>query len=788
MPLLAYFDVISRRVALVLALSLTAAAACSTRPAAKAQPQAAGVADSSHIHAVLLNGGGRREINFQSHQHHLERLVGLLMAEGVQHQNIAVFSADGQDPAADLATREAPTSPDFWLLPASGAMRLLAPPTVYVDSHLPGFDVHPARKAELQEWFAKQGKRLGAGDTLLFYVTDHGEENKADLTNNTITLWNERLSVEELRQLLAQLDPSVRVVMLMSQCFSGSFSNAIGAPNEAPSGSVCGYFSSTADRYAYGCYAENRGKDGVGHSFQFFQALEPLGGFPEAHRRVLITDDTPDVPNTTTDYYLAQLLSRRATEKGLTFSEYVDVLLAEAWQDRGAHEADLRLLDSIGHTFGSFSPRSMGELQEQATVLPEFSERLSTYSSRWEEALEALRIENLERFRAAHPEWSARLNPSELKKMSEAERQQLGDQLLAVYAPFVQQDGERTARLTALRSKAGEASAATYRAEVRLGVVLRMRAILTDIAGDVYMQQYATPAERETYGRLKACEDLQFASSMSAQAGQLEAPSAFPPLAEERQVLENVMPAWMGIQYRPVGETPRKRYEIEKGAVVISTVFPDSPASKAGLEVGDIVLGPPSAPFLEPHQVREWTMRSEIDKPERLLALRDGKKLEITLKPGPYPLELPKLPGPPKVGSEAPPLKLELFHGQTKLSAAKPRLLFFWATWCSICHSAVPELMAYGAAKGVEVVAITDEDPEVLKKHFAEWKEPFPSIVAIDPLRTTFQSYGVSGTPTFVLVDEKGIVRHYQTGYSLAKGLTIDGWKWEGAVKQANAH
>lgn len=178
-------------------------------------------------------------------------------------------------------------------------------------------------------------------------------------------------------------------------------------------------------------------------------------------------------------------------------------------------------------------------------------------------------------------------------------------------------------------------------------------------------------------------------------------------------------------------------------------------------------------------------MRSEIDKPERLVALREGKKLEVTLKPGPYPLALPKLPGPPKVGSEAPPLKVELFHGQTKLSSAKPRLLFFWATWCSICHSAVPELMAYGAAKGVEIVAITDEDPEVLRKHFAEWKEPFPTIVAMDPLRTTFQSYGVSGTPTFVLVDEKGIVRHYQTGYSLAKGLTIDGWKWEGAVKQA---
>jgi len=768
-----------------LACALVWPACASRKPAPPPGPQP-GVVDPSRIHAILLNGGGRPEINFQSHLGHLERLIALLNANGVPRRNIAVFSADGDDPAADLATRELPASPDFWLLPTGGAMRYLAPPTVYVDSRIPGYDVHPARRDELEKWFASEGKDLGPGDTLILYVTDHGEENKADITNNTITMWNERLSVEQLRQLLSQLDPSVRVVMLMSQCFSGSFSNAITVGGAEPRGDVCGYFSATADRYAYGCYAENRGKDGVGHSFEFFQALEPLGAFSEAHRRVLVTDDTPDVPNTTTDFYLAQALARHATEHGQTMSEYIDQLLAEAWQNRAAYEADIRLLDSVGHTFGSFSPRSLTELQEQALVLPGFSQRLGTYTTRWDEALEALRVETFERFRAVHPEWTARLNPIEMRNMKDAERQALADQLVVEYAAYVRADPELMARLTSLREKADASEAATYRAEVRLGVVLRMRAILIGIAGDYYMTHYATPAERETWRRLKACEDLQFASSVATvEATRLDEPPAFPPLAEERQMLESVMPAWMGIQYRPVGETPRQRYKIDKGAVVISTVFPDSPARKAGLELGDIVLGPPGQPFTEPHQVREWTMRSEIDRPERLTVLRDGKRMEVTLKPGPYPLELPKLPGPPQVGGEAPPVKVDLYRGQTKLSAAKPRLLFFWATWCVICHSAVPEVLAFGAAKGVEVVAITDEDPQSLHKYFETAKEPFPAIVAVDPLRTAFQAYGVSGTPTFVLVDEHGVVRYYQTGYSLAKGLTIDGWKWSGAVKQA---
>jgi hypothetical protein len=50
-------------------------------------------------------------------------------------------------------------------------------------------------------------------------------------------------------------------------------------------------------------------------------------------------------------------------------------------------------------------------------------------------------------------------------------------------------------------------------------------------------------------------------------------------------------------------------------------------------------------------------------------------------------------------------------------------------------------------------------------------------VIAIDPLRISFRNYGVSGTPTFVLIDGKGVVRHYQSGYTLDRGLQIEGWK-----------
>jgi thioredoxin-related protein len=36
-----------------------------------------------------------------------------------------------------------------------------------------------------------------------------------------------------------------------------------------------------------------------------------------------------------------------------------------------------------------------------------------------------------------------------------------------------------------------------------------------------------------------------------------------------------------------------------------------------------------------------------------------------------------------------------------------------------------------------------------------------------------FQDYGVSGTPTFVLIGPDGKIAAYQTGYNAAKGLQL---------------
>ena len=77
---------------------------------------------------------------------------------------------------------------------------------------------------------------------------------------------------------------------------------------------------------------------------------------------------------------------------------------------------------------------------------------------------------------------------------------------------------------------------------------------------------------------------------------------------------------------------------------------------------------------------------------------------------------------------------------------------------------------------------MTDEDAETLRPFFRDMHGEFPSLVEMDQRRHVLQAYGVSGTPTFVLLDGAGIIRQYQTGYP-KEGLRIEGWHWREDLK-----
>lgn len=735
---------------------------------------------ASHLHAVLVNGGGRPQINYHSHLDHLRRLLRVLEATGVDAARIAVFSGDGPDPAADLATREGEFPPDFWLLPRSIGSRL-RPPIEYVDSQIDGFALRPATREALSAWFDAEGAELVRGDTLLFYVTDHGEKNKADLRDNTITLWGGTLSVSELQELLALLDPGVRVVMLMSQCYSGAFANAAFRDGEEPlpRGNVCGYFSVPADRKAHGCYAEVSGKDTTGYSHRIFEALASVPRLSDAQREVLVSDGTPDVPITTSSLFLAKLLEAAAQRGGHETAGLVDQFLDEALREPLAWEREIRLLDRVGSAFGFASSRSLTQLEAQASGLSELRERLDTYADRWARALEALRLANLDAFQAASPAWRTRLEPRVLAALDTSQRRGELDDLLQALTEFTGGNADRDERLRNLHRKHEESKAARYRTDVRLAAVLRMRTLLMDVAGRHYATRYAPVEERDALARLDACEDLALVAP-EEERGDSRSPEPFPSLGEERRRLDAIAPGWLGLRYRAPRAAERKRHELPTGAAMVSEVFPGSPAAEAGLQVADVILGPPGEPFQEPHALREWVMRAETGRPLPLQILRDGEELRVAVSLARYPLELSALSGPPQIGSVAPALELEYLPGVQPPGPSQSHLLFFWASWCRPCRNALPEVLAFGRDRNLPVIAITDEYPEEIEDFFREHPSPPLQIVATDRRRVHFQKYGVSGTPTFVLVDAQGTVRHYQTGYDVGSGLRVEGWRWQG--------
>ena len=195
--------------------------------ACRARAVAPDVSPVARLYVLMVNGGGSKAQNYQSHFLHLRRLLELLARAGVPSDHIALFSADGPAPEADMAVREIEPEADFRLLRGTRLAAALGTQIVYANSEIPGVPLQAATRAGLTSWFKQARRRLRPGDTLLVYVTDHGSKNDKDTADNRIVLWGEKesISVKELAGLTGQLDPGVRVVALMSQCFSGAFAN-----------------------------------------------------------------------------------------------------------------------------------------------------------------------------------------------------------------------------------------------------------------------------------------------------------------------------------------------------------------------------------------------------------------------------------------------------------------------------------------------------------------------------------------------------------------------------------
>jgi serine protease Do len=89
---------------------------------------------------------------------------------------------------------------------------------------------------------------------------------------------------------------------------------------------------------------------------------------------------------------------------------------------------------------------------------------------------------------------------------------------------------------------------------------------------------------------------------------------------------------YLGVRFQPLTADLAKSFglESEKGALIAS-VEKDTPAEKAGLKAGDVILEYDGKPVNEGNELPRFVAATPIDKKVRVLVFRDGKKQEFSV-------------------------------------------------------------------------------------------------------------------------------------------------------------
>jgi hypothetical protein len=297
----------------------------------------------------------------------------------------------------------------------------------------------------------------------------------------------------------------------------------------------------------------------------------------------------------------------------------------------------LRLIDRLATAYGVSKPSSLRDLDNQADSLFGLLDQLEAHAKIWESALGDFNQANLDGFLAARPAWRARVEERSLRGFDSTALRSLATSLLSELDQFVTSDARRLAEANRLMTALSSTDEISYRNEIRVAALLRMRFILTTAAGRIWIRDKKEQAK--AFEALDRCEDLSLPiKSSPSPITEPPAASEFPSLAEDRRRAASTKPGWLGITFVPVSAGRRKHLALTAGASQVTSVLARSPAATAGLRAGDILTGAPNLPFAHPSDLRPFIVSAPPGSPLAIEVLRGKSRLLLRPTVGEAPV------------------------------------------------------------------------------------------------------------------------------------------------------
>ena len=204
--------------------------------------------------------------------------------------------------------------------------------------------------------------------------------------------------------------------------------------------------------------------------------------------------------------------------------------------------------------------------------------------------------------------------------------------------------------------------------------------------------------------------------------------------------------------------------------VKVTHVVRHSPAAEAGVLDGDSVVLVGSISVARAADVQRAISEHGVGDSVWLLIRHGGaeRRVRAVLTPLPSSDERMRMD---LVGAPAPSWKGIVAVGgdfPQSITALRGRvvLLDFWATWCGPCRFVMPRLDALQdrlGAQGVRVFGVSTEEPEEVGQFVRQSHVRYP--MGVDTAEETTRAYGVSGLPTLIVIDKRGVVREAFVGY-----------------------